>query len=83
MEDFINTTYTLVWSSETNPIPRVATVTEQTSHTITGLTLDTVYTITISTGNECGQGPEFTTSIIFAAGNTSTIVLLLLLVLLL
>ena len=73
VEDFIDTIYTLVWSSESNSIPKVVHLTEPTSYTITGLTLDTVYTIAISAGNMCGQGPEYTTSILFAAGNTSTI----------
>ena len=71
VEDFIDTIYTVLWSSETNPIPRVAVVTEQASYTITGLTLDTVYTLTISTANMCGNGLELTTSILF--DNTSTI----------
>ena len=73
VEDFIDTTYTLVWSSETNHILRVVPLTEWTSYTITGLTLDTVYTIAISAANMCGQGPEFITSILLAADNTSTI----------
>ena len=73
VEDFIDTTYTLAWISESNPIPVLATLTEQTSYTITGLTLDTVYTITVIPANMCGDGPEFRTSITFAAGNTSTI----------
>ena len=73
VEDFIDTTYTLVLSSETNPIPRVVTLTEQMSYTITGLTLDTVYTITVSAVNKCGHGPEFTTSILLAADNIFTI----------
>ena len=74
VEDFIDTTYTFLWSSRSNPIPRVvATLRELTSYTITGLTLDTVYNIYVSATNKCGHGSEFTTSIILAAGNTSTI----------
>ena len=73
MEDFTDTTYTVVlWHSETNYIHKIAAVTEQKSYTITGLTLDTVYTITVSTGNKCGNGPEYTTNILLAAGNIST-----------
>ena len=71
VEDFIDTTYTLVLSNGNNSL--VTTLTEQTSYTITGLTLNTVYTITISAANMCGHGPEFTTSILLAADNTSTI----------
>ena len=73
MEDFIETIYTIRWDNRTNYTPKVVTVTEQTSYTITGLTLDTVYTITVSAGNNCGNGPEFITSILLAADNTSTI----------
>ena len=74
VEDFIDTTYTLVWANnKTNHISETVAVREKTSYTITGLTLDTVYTIVISAANGCGQGPEFTTSILFAADYTSTI----------
>ena len=73
VEDFTDTSYTLFWSSETDIIPKVVPLTEQTSYTITGLTLDTVYTIIIQAGNKCGNGPEFTTSILFAVDNASTI----------
>ena len=55
------TNYTVTWTSETDPTQSVAT-TEQTSYTITGLTLDTVYTITVTAINKCGQGPGFSTS---------------------
>ena len=73
VEDFIDTTYTLLWSDRTDPTQGVVPLTEQTSYTITGLTFDTVYTISILAANMCGNGPEFTTSILFAADNTSTI----------
>ena len=72
VEDFTDTIYTVLWSNGTNSIPNVVTLPEWISYTITGLTLDTVYSITISAGNMCGQGPEFTTSILLAADNTST-----------
>ena len=73
VEDFIDTIYTLVWSDRTDPVPKIAVVTEQTSYTITGLTLDTVYTITISAANRCGQGPEYITSAKFTENTTSPI----------
>ena len=73
VEDFIDTTYTLVWSSETNSITTVASLTEQTSYTITELTLDTVYNISVSAANMCGQGPEYRTSITFNEDTTSPI----------
>ena len=67
MDDSLATNYTITWTSDTNRA-QVATLTEQTSYTINGLTLDTVYTITVSAANMCGQGPEFNTSISFPTG---------------
>ena len=64
------TNYTITWTSDTDPTQSVAT-TMETSYTITGLTLDTVYTITVSAVNMCGSGPEFTTSISFPTGTIS------------
>ena len=70
VEDYLlTTTYTVTWTSERDPSNiQSATLTEQSSYTITGLTLDTVYTITVTAANECGQGPEFVTSIIISTG---------------
>ena len=59
--------YTVTWAIENTPIGS-ATLTEQSSYTITGLTLDTVYTITVTAVNECGQGPEYMTSGSFPSG---------------
>ena len=67
MDDLVATNYIVTWTSETDRT-QVATLTEQTSYTITGLTLDTVYTITVTAANRCGQGPEFSTNISFATG---------------
>ena len=72
MDDFLPTIYTVTWTSESDGI-QVATLIEQTSYTITGLTLDTVYTITVTAANRCGQGPEFRTSISFLTGTTFTV----------
>ena len=73
VNDFLPTTYTVVWTDERADY-QVATVDyyEQTSYTTTGLTLDTVYTITVTAANRCGQGPEFRNSIPFSADTTST-----------
>ena len=68
VDNFTNTTYTVTWTSGRDDI-QVATVEEQTSYTITGLTLDTVYTISVTAGNRCGSGPEFNTSISFSIGS--------------
>ena len=45
---------------------------EQTSYAITGLTLNTVYTINTFAQNNCGSGPKFTTSIMLSTTITST-----------
>ena len=67
VNDFIDTSYTVTWTSERNYI-QVTTLIEQTSYTITGLTLDTVYTITVIAANECGTGSNFMTTISFPTG---------------
>ena len=67
VDDSLDTNYTVTWTSETDHTQSVAT-TEQTSYTITGLTLDTVYTITVAAINICGGGPEFNTSVSFSTG---------------
>ena len=71
VDDFLHTYYTVTWTSESDGI-QVATLIEQTSYTITGLTLDTVYTITVTAANDCGQGPEFRASVSFSTDTTST-----------
>ena len=60
-------TYTVTWTDDRD-LDEVDTVDEQTSYTITGLTLDTVYTITVTAANECGDGLEFKTRITFSSG---------------
>ena len=44
------------------------TLIEQSSYTITGLTLDRVYTIIVTASNNCGTGPEYRTSVLFPTG---------------
>ena len=67
IDDSLDTNYTVTWTSETDHTQSVAT-TEQTSYTITGLTLDTVYTVTVAAVNMCGQGPEFNSNVSFSTG---------------
>ena len=67
VDDFLPTTYTVVWT-DGRDLFDVATVEEQTSYTITGLTLDAVYTIAVSAANKCGQSPEFRTSVSLPTG---------------
>ena len=70
VDDFLLTTYIITWG---NRIDQGATLIEQTSYTITGLTIDTVYTITVSAANtNCGGGPEFRTRITLSIDTTST-----------
>ena len=71
VDDYFPTTYTIIWS-DVGDIFNVTTLTGQTSYAITGLTLDTVYIITITPANTCGQGPDFSTSISFSKDTTST-----------
>ena len=73
VDNFLTTTYTVTWTSE-RELSNIqsATLKEQSSYTITGLTLDTVYTITVTAANRCGAGPEFVTSISLSTNTTST-----------
>ena len=66
-DNFLDTTYTITWTDERD-LFEVATLQEETSHTITGLTLDTVYTISVTASNACGDGPEFRSRISFPTG---------------
>ena len=73
VNDFLPTTYKIILTDEGDSF-NATTVTEQTSYIITGLTLDTVYSITVTAANTmCGQGPEFSTSVSFFPDITSTI----------
>ena len=73
MNDSLTTTYiyTVTWDSTESSL-EVMTLINQTSYTITGLTLDTVYTITVTAANNCGSGPENRSSIILSTNTTST-----------
>ena len=61
------TNYTVTWTSDTNHTKSINT-TMETSYTVNELTCDTVYTITVTAVNMCGQGPEFSTNISFSTG---------------
>ena len=67
VDDGIVTSYAITWIRAGGSIQSDQII-EQTSYTITGLTLDTVYTITVTAANKCGQGPEFSTSVSFPTG---------------
>ena len=74
VDDFLRTTYTVVWTDEGNLFDSYP-VEEVTSHTITGLTLDTVYNITVTPSNMCGGGPDGKTRVSFPTGTTFTIII--------
>ena len=73
VDDSLTTTYIVTWASERDHLTHPVTLTEQSSYTLTGLTLDTVYTITVTASNRCGQGPEYRTSVLLSKESTSTI----------
>ena len=74
VDDSLYSIYYVIWTSERdlNNV-QVKTVEEQSSYTITGLTLDTVYTITVTAINKCGQGPEYSISVSLTTDTTSTV----------
>ena len=72
VDDFLTTTYIVTWTSERDHNFQVVTLIERTSYTITNLTLDTVYIITVTVANRCGIGPEFITRVSLSADTTST-----------
>ena len=67
VDDSLPTTYIVTWISATIHVESV-TLIEQSPYTITGLTLDTVYTVTVTASNRCGTGPKYSTSISFSSG---------------
>ena len=69
VNDSLPTAYTIIWGDSND---QFATVQEQTSYTITRLTLDTVYTITVSAANRCGNGLEFSTSVSLSTDSTTS-----------
>ena len=73
VDDSLHTIYIVTWTSERdlNNV-QVETLEEQSSYTITGLTLDTVYTITVTANNKCGTGPEYSTSVSLTTDATTT-----------
>ena len=67
VDGFLPTSYTINWESRRGQA-QIDAVANQTSYTITGLALDTVYTITVSAANRCGDGPEFSTNVTLSTG---------------
>ena len=71
VDDSFPTTYTITWTSGF-PIYSV-TLIEQSSYTITGLTFDTIYTITVAAANRCGTGTEFKTNMLYSTDTITTV----------
>ena len=72
VDDSLTTTYVITLTSESDHNLQSAILIEQSSYTITGLTLDTVYFITVTAANRCGTGPEFVTRVSLSTDTTST-----------
>ena len=68
--------YIVNWSDGTNPVESV--VIHNTSYTVTGLTPNTTYTVTVAAVNMCGTGlastgnNSVTTNVLFSVNTTST-----------
>ena len=62
MDDFLPTSYAVNWNSGTDQAQAAAVHVDKQTYTITGLTVDTVYTITV-TATTCGQESKFSTTI--------------------
>ena len=67
VDDFLPTNYTIAWTNDDTNSMQSHTLIEQSSYTITGLTLDTLYTITVNASNICGTKTE-RTSVMFFTG---------------
>ena len=71
VDDSLITIYKIEWNRAGGGLQATA-LTEQASYTITGLTLDTVYIITVTAANMCGQRSEFGTTVILSTDATSS-----------
>ena len=74
VDDSITTTYVVTWTSERGHIKKSPGLVGLTSHTITGLTLDIVYNITVTATNICGSAPEYTGNVTLSASANPSIV---------
>ena len=76
VDDSLPTTYLVTWTSENDRTEESSGLVDFTSYTISGLTLDTVYIITVAAHNDCGTGPEYKTSISLSANtNPNTVII--------
>ena len=76
VDDSIDTTYVVTWTSERGHTEQSPGLVNFRSYTITGLTLDTVYNITVTANSKCGTGPEYNTSVSLSANtNPNTVII--------
>ena len=62
-DSLITTYYVIYWTGNRTNTMQFNTLIERSSYTLTGLTLDTVYTITVTAANRCGAGQDYRTSV--------------------
>ena len=70
VDDSLPVTYVVTWTDERDHITQSQGLVGQSSYTITGLTLDTIYTITVAASNRCSSGPEYRNIISLTSGTT-------------
>ena len=75
VDDVAVATYVVTWTSERDHIKNSPSLVGLTSYTITGLTLNTVYTITVTALNKCGTGSDYRTSVQLLANTNPSIVI--------
>lgn len=70
VDDSLPVNYTVKWTSDERSSNSMQshTLMNKTSYTIIGLTIDTVYTITVYAANKGCTGPEYRSSILFPTG---------------
>lgn len=73
VDHFFNAQYIVAWGIANRKGNTGQIKIQQTNYTITGLTLNRIYIITVTPANICGRGPKFTTDISLSTDNTFVI----------
>ena len=73
VDDLLPTNFVVTLIGDETYSIQSPTLIEQSSYTITGLTIDTVYTITVTASNTCGTGQEHRANVSFRTGIILTI----------
>ena len=70
VDDSLPVNYTVKWTSNERSSNSMQshTLMNKTSYTIIGLTIDTVYTVTVTAANKVCTGPEYKSNISFHTG---------------